>query len=148
MPPQNEKYEYLEHTADAKFRAFGRSLEETFENAALAMFNVIIDTGKVSGEIAKEVHVSSPDLEYLLVDWLSELLFLFEVDEIIFWKFQVLEIKEKGEDGEYSLSGLAFGEPSNPEVHPFETEIKAVTYNQLMLEKKDDGWVAQVVVDL
>ncbi|MDD3041515.1 MAG: archease [Methanosarcinaceae archaeon] len=146
MPPQNEKYEYLEHIADAKFRAFGKSLEETFENAALAMFNIIIDTGKVSGEIAKEVHVSSQDPENLLVDWLSELLFLFEVDEIIFWKFRVLEIKE--ENGEYSLSGLAFGENSNPEVHPFETEIKAVTYNQLMLEKTDDGWIAQVVVDL
>lgn len=146
MPPQNEQYEYLDHTADAKFRAFGNTMEEAFENAALAMFNVMIDTGKVSGETAKEVHVSSPDLEELLVDWLSELLYLFEVDEIIFWKFQVREIKE--EEGEYSLSGLAFGETFNPEIHPFETEIKAVTYNQLMLEKMDERWIAQVVVDI
>lgn len=62
------------------------------------MFNVIIDTEKVSGE-TEEVLLTSPDLESLLVDWLSELLYLFEVDEVVFWKFQVEEIRE--EEGEY-----------------------------------------------
>ncbi|MDD2439242.1 MAG: archease [Methanosarcinaceae archaeon] len=146
MPSKNEQYEYLEHTADAKFRAYGKSLEETFENAALAMFNVMIDTEKVSGEKATKVRVSSPDLENLLVDWLSELLFLFEVEATIFWKFKVLEIKK--EEGKYFLSGQAFGEAFNPEIHPFETEIKAVTYNQLLLEKTENGWLAQLVVDI
>lgn len=146
MPSQRKKYEYLEHTADIKFRAYGDTLEEVFENSALAMFNVIIDTGKVSGETAREVFLTSPDLESLLVDWLSELLYLFEVDEIVFWKFQVEEIKE--EEGEYSIKALASGEKYYPESHPFETEIKAVTYNQLELEKNAGGWKAQVVVDI
>ncbi|AKB80344.1 Archease [Methanosarcina horonobensis HB-1 = JCM 15518] len=146
MPSQGKKYEYLEHTADIKFLAYGDTLEEVFENAALAMFNVIIDTGKVSGETAREVSLISPDMESLLVDWLSELLYLFEVDEIVFWKFQVKEIKE--ENGEYSIKALASGEEYYPESHPFETEIKAVTYNQLELEKTAEGWKAQVVVDI
>lgn len=110
------------------------------------MFNVIIDTGKVSGETAREVCLTSPDLESLLVDWLSELLYLFEVDEIVFWKFRVEEIRE--EEGEYSIKAVASGEQYYPESHPFETEIKAVTYNQLELEKTADGWKAQVVVDI
>lgn len=145
MPSQGKKYEYLEHTADIKFLAYGNTLEEVFENAALAMFNVIIDTGKVSGETAREVSLTSPDLESLLVDWLSELLYLFEVDEIVFWKFRVEEIREEGEG---SIKAVAFGEQYYPESHPFETEIKAVTYNQLELEKTVDGWKAQVVVDI
>ncbi|HII81597.1 MAG TPA: archease [Methanosarcina sp.] len=146
MPSQRKKYEYLEHTADIKFQAYGDTLEEVFENAALAMFNVIIDTEKVSGETEREVILTSPDLESLLVDWLSELLYLFEVDEIVFWKFRVKEIKE--EKGEYSIKALASGENYYPESHPFETEIKAVTYNQLELEKNTGGWKAQVVVDI
>lgn len=146
MPSQRKKYEYLEHTADIKFLAYGGTLEEVFENAALAMFNVIIDTGKVSGETSREVFLTSHDLEFLLVDWLSELLYLFEVDEIIFWKFRVEEIRE--EEGEYSIKALAFGEKYYPESHPFETEIKAVTYNQLELEKIAECWKAQVVVDI
>lgn len=146
MPSQGKKYEYLEHTADIKFLAYGDTLEEVFENAALAMFNVIIDTTKVSGEMAREISLTSPDLESLLVDWLSELLYLFEVDEIVFWKFRVEEIREV--EGEYSIKALASGEEYYPESHPFETEIKAVTYNQLELEKTDEGWKAQVVVDI
>ena len=146
MPSQGKKYEYLEHTADVKFLAYGNTLEEVFENAALAMFNVIIDTEKVSGETAIDVFLKSPDLESLLVDWLSELLYLFEVDEIVFWKFRVEEIRK--EEGEYSIKSLASGEKYYPGSHPFETEIKAVTYNQLELEKTADGWKAQVVVDI
>ena len=146
MPSQQKQYEYLEHTADIKFLAYGNTLEEVFENAALAMFNVMIDTGKVSGETAREISLKSPDLEYLLVDWLSELLYLFEVDEIVFRKFQVKEIRDEG--NEYSITARASGEKFYPESHPFETEIKAVTYNQLEIEKTADGWKAQVVVDI
>ena len=146
MPSQQKQYEYLEHTADIKFLAYGKTLEEVFENAALAMFNVIIDTEKVSGEAAREVFLKSHNLEFLLVDWLSELLYLFEVDEIVFRKFQVKEIKEEG--SEYSINARVSGEEFHSENLPFETEIKAVTYNQLEIEKTADGWRAQVVVDI
>jgi SHS2 domain-containing protein len=146
MASQGKQYEYLEHTADIKFRAYGKTLEEAFENAALAMFNVIINTEKVSGDTAKEISLKSPDLESLLVDWLSELIYIFEVDEIIFREFQVENIKE--EDSEYSITARALGEKYYPESHPFETEIKAVTYNQLEIAKTADGWKAQIVVDI
>ena len=89
MQSQQKQYEYLEHTADVKFLAYGKTLEEVFENAALAMFNVMIDTGKISGGLIKNVYLKSPDLESLIVDWLSEHLYIFEVDEIVFSKFHV-----------------------------------------------------------
>lgn len=146
MPSQRKQYEYLEHTADAKFRAYGNTLEEVFENAALAMFNIMIDTSKVSGEMAKGICLNSPDLESLLVDWLSELLYIFEVDEVVFWKFRVEEIREV--EGEYSIKAQAFGERFERGSHPFETDIKAVTYNQLEVSKTEEGWEAQVVVDI
>ncbi len=61
MSSQGKEYEYLEHTADIKYLAYGKNLEEVFENAALAMFNVIIDTQQVSGETPREVFLKSPD---------------------------------------------------------------------------------------
>ena len=146
MPPQPKQYEYLEHTADAKFRAYGKTLEEVFENAALAMFNVMVDTEGVLLETSLEISLESPGLDTLLVDWLSELLFLFEVEETVFGKFRVKEIRK--ERGEYLLKALASGAKWDLESQLFKTEIKAVTYNQLELEMTPDGWVAQVVVDL
>lgn len=146
MSSQGKQYEYLDHTADIKFQAYGKTREEAFENAALAMFNVIIDTEKVSGDTTKEIFLKSPDLESLLVDWLSELLYLFEVDEIVFREFRVEKIEK--EKGEYSITAQALGEKYYPESHPFETEIKAVTYNQLEITKTADGWKAQIVVDI
>jgi len=146
MSSQGKQYKYLDHTADIKFQAYGKTREEVFENAALAMFNVIIDTEKVSGDTAREIFLKSPDLESLLVDWLSELLYLFEVDEIVFREFRVEKIRE--DKGEYSITAQALGEKYYLKSLPFETEIKAVTYNQLEITKTADGWKAQVVVDI
>ncbi len=146
MQSQQKQYEYLEHTADVKFLAYGNTLEEVFENAALAMFNVMIDIGKISEDVEKNVFLKSQDLESLIVDWLSEHLYIFEVDQIIFSKFHVDRIRE--ENGEYSITSRASGEKYYPSSHPFETEIKAVTYNQLKIERIADGWRAQVVLDI
>ena len=145
MPMPTKGYEYLEHTADAKFRAYGTTLEEAFQNAAVAMFNVMIDTGTISDEVSEKIELTSADLDGLLVDWLSELLYLFEVEQVVFGKFKIDCITEN--NGEYSLSANAFGEPLDLTRHKFDTEVKAVTYNELKVEETMDGWVVQVVVD-
>ena len=145
MPMPTKGYEYLEHTADAKFRAYGTTLEEAFQNAAVAMLNVMIDTSMISDEISEKIELTSEDLDGLLVDWLSELLYLFEVEQVVFGKFKIDGIKEK--DGNYSLSALAYGEHLDLSRHNFDTEVKAVTYNSLKVEEMTDGWVVQIVVD-
>ena len=146
-----EPFEYLEHTADVKFRARGRSLEETFENAALAMLGAMIDPATVKAEETWTVDIESDSLETLLYEWLSEVLYLFEVELAVFSRFEVaLERCE----GSWRLSGQIGGERVDLERHFFETEVKAVTLHQFEI-KKEEGeeggeeiWTAQVVLDV
>ena len=141
----NMGFEYLEHTADAKFRAYGKSLEQAFENAALAMLNVMVDTDSVTNRSSVEVELSSPELDALLFDWLSEILFLFEVEEMVFGSVQVKELNI-GED-ECSISGILYGETIDHSIHVFDTEVKAATYNDMKIENTDGGWMIQATVD-
>lgn len=138
-------FEYLEHTADAKFRAYGKSLGEAFENAALAMLNVMVDTGSVKNTLSVDVKLAANDLDSLLFDWLSEILFVFEVDEMVFGRIKVNELNVG--DEECSLSATLFGETIDHSVHVFNTEVKAATYNDMKIEQGDDGWMIQATVD-
>ncbi|MDG6242798.1 MAG: archease [Methanolobus sp.] len=138
-------FEYLDHTADAKFRAYGKSLAEAFENAALAMLNVMVDTGSVNTISSIEVELSSPDTESLLFDWLSEILFVFEVEEMVFGRVRVNELIVG--DDECSLQATLFGEAIDLSVHVFDTEVKAATYNDMKIENVDGGWMLQATVD-
>ncbi len=141
----SEKYEYLEHTADARFRAHGETIEEAFENAAEAMFNVMIDTSDVPCRTSIPIEVEANDLDMLVVEWLSDLLYHFEVDFIVFSKFVVIGITNL--DGVYSLSATACGESIDLDKHTFETEVKAVTYNNLSVMQSEGKTTVQVTVD-
>jgi SHS2 domain-containing protein len=145
-----EPFEYLEHTADVKFRARGRSLEVAFENAALAMLGAMVDPSTVKLEETWTVEMESECLEDLLYQWLSEILYLFEVELAVFSKFEVA--LEEAEDG-WRLSGRIGGERVDPKRHFFETEVKAVTLHQFEIKKEageggDEIWTAQVVLDV
>ncbi|MCD4843494.1 MAG: archease [Methanosarcinales archaeon] len=138
-------YEYLPHIADVRFKAYGSTLEHVFEQAALAMFNVIIDTSVLKPLKTVGISVESTGLDDLLYDYLSELLYLFEVESIIFGHFTVnsINMTNKG----YTLSGQASGEITDLKKHCFDCEVKAVTYHQLKIEKIDGGYCAHVIVD-
>ena len=140
------KYEFLYHIADAKFRAFGLTLEEAFENAALALFNVMIDTSNLKASEKRNIELISPDIKMLLVDWLSELLYMFEVNEIIFFEFRIEKIEKTCEG--FSLKGIASGVPIDLSNHKFDTQVKAVTLHELEVEQDETGrFRIQVVVD-
>ena len=138
-------YEYLPHPADVRFRAYGSTLEGVFEQAANAMFHVIIDTTTLNPERSVDIKLESRGLENLLYDYLSELLYLFEVEEIVFGQFRVDSIEKA--DGSYILHGQASGENIDLERHSFETEVKAITYHQLEITKEKGGYSAHVIVD-
>ena len=138
-------YEYLPHPADVRFRAYGATLEEVFEQAAHAMFGVIIHTSTLEPKRSVEIELESEGLENLLYDYLSELLYLFEVEEIVFGQFRVDSIEKA--DGSYILHGQASGENLDLERHSFETEVKAVTYHLLKVTKEKGGYSAHVIVD-
>ena len=141
---QSKKFEFFEVTADVGYKSYGKTLDEAFENAALAMFEVITDTSKVEPEIERKIEVESEDECALLYDWLSEFLVLLDVDYLVFSKFEVKI--EKKEDG-FSLKGTAWGEEFNPEIHESRAEVKAVTYH-LMDVKQDNGVMVQVILDI
>ncbi|MFC1728339.1 archease [Nanoarchaeota archaeon] len=138
------KFKFLEHTADAKFQAFGKTLEEAFSNAALAMFNVITDTEDVMTSITKKIVVESENKEALLYDFLSELLIL--LDSVPFLLHAVDSIKiEKNK--KYKLTAVVVG-ADNITSYPINTDIKAVTYSEMFIKEEDAGVTIQVVVDI
>lgn len=145
MPAEPKKYEYLDHTADAKFLAYGKTLEEAFGNAALAMFNVMIDTDTVSNTISQDIGLTAEDLDGLLFDWLSEFLFLMDAENLIFGDFRVHSIKQEG--GQFHLNATVYGEAIDLSRHVFDTEVKAATYNNMQVQQLADGWVLQATVD-
>ncbi|KQC12345.1 MAG: archease [Methanothrix sp.] len=145
-----EPFTYLEHTGDVKFRAHGRDLGETFENAALAMLGAMIDPATVGAEETWTVEIEAESLENLLYEWLSEILYLFEVELAVFSKF-VVAVEEGGEV--WRLFGRIGGERVDPTRHFFETEVKAVTLHQFEIRKEEGKggekiWTAQVVLDV
>lgn len=105
-----KKYEYFDVTADIGFKAYGNTLDEAFENAGLAIFNIISDTSNISSYVGKVFEITSEDEVSLLYDYLEELLFYHEVDFMLFSKFEV-EIEKVGED--FHLKARIMGEPIN-----------------------------------
>ena len=139
-----KKYEVLEHTADVAIRAYGKDLNEAFENAACGMFDIITDINRVNAVGEYKVVLESLDLEQLLVDWLSELLFIHTVKHVMFSKFGVT-MEEK--EGRWRLEGIARGESYDEKKHPYHTEVKAVTHHILKIEKAN-GYKIQVLFDI
>ena len=138
-------YEYVELGGDASFIARGRNLNELFRQAALAMYEIMVDVKKVDKVEEITLELRSPDLSLLLHDWLSELLYITDTKALVFSDFTVDITKE---DSEYFLRGKALGEKLNLLKHNPKTEIKAVTYHLLRIQKSEDFWEGIVVLDL
>ena len=139
-----KKYEYFDVTADIGFKAYGNDLNEAFENAGLAIFNIISDTSNVDSSIVKSFEITSEDEVSLLYDYLEELLFYHEVDFMLFCDFDV-EIKRIGDA--FNLKAKIKGESINWDKHERKTEIKAITFH-MMDVKKTSHYELQAIVDL
>lgn len=136
-------FEYLEHTADVKFRAYGATIEEMLANAASAMFNAMMDTSTVQVKESWKVEIEADDLERLAYDWLSEIVFLFETEGAVFSKFDVKVSQEE----KWKLDASIGGERMDPKRHAFDSEVKAVTLHEFLV-KKNEIWCLQAVVDV
>jgi len=136
------KYEIIEHTADVGIRAWGTTLAESFENAAKGMFAIITNNSKIDKIGEYEIVLDAGDAEQLLVDWLSELLFLNSAQNLVFGAFKV-EL-----DNNYRhLHAIVGGEKYNRKKHGYGTEIKAITYHMLKVEKKPP-YTVEVLFDI
>lgn len=135
------KYKFIDDlTSDVMFEAYGKDLKELFENAALALFEIICQRKKVSAKKRKEVEVKAESIEDLMFNWLQELIALVDTDQMFFSKFKIIEISDK------HLRAECFGEPATPEKG--ETVVKSLTYYGFKLEKTKSGYKVRVSCDI
>jgi SHS2 domain-containing protein len=140
---QMKPFEYLEHTADIKFRAYGHSPEEMLTNAAAALFKSMVDPATVRNLETWKVTLEDPELEHLAYKWLSEIVFLFETESAVFASFAV----SLSQNGDWKLEGEIGGERIDLKRHSFENEVKAITLHQFQI-KKNEVWCIQVILDV
>jgi SHS2 domain-containing protein len=137
-----EPFRILEHPADIGFEAFGSTREEVFANAAQALFHLIVDPDSVEPRTELAVQVEGADPSSLLVNWLSELLYLNDAEGWLFSEFELERLADR------SLVARVRGEKFDRPRHRAKLQVKAITYHQLELEKTADGWHARVYVDI
>ena len=140
------KFEFLEHTADVLIAAHGQMLEEAFENAALAMFEVMTDTTKIDTVQEDTIEVEAEDEYALLYSWLEALLVKFEIKGMLFSKFKIDRIQDTP-DG-YKLQASVWGEKFNAEKHPQKVAVKAVTYHRMEIIKEHDQITLEFILDI
>ncbi|MEM1507372.1 MAG: archease [Candidatus Bathyarchaeia archaeon] len=143
---RKERFEFLEHTADVYIAAYGKNLHEAFENAALAMFETMTDTKDVKCEIEESVEVEGEDKQSLLYNWLEDLLVRFEVENMLYSRFNIIKIEKT--DGGFRLSAKICGEPFNPERHKQKVGIKAVTYHRMEIIEDPKEVTVRFILDI
>jgi SHS2 domain-containing protein len=134
--------EFLDHTADAGILVQAADLKELFARAAWGMFSLVTDLDTIRLVERSRIRIEASDRPALMVNWLSELNYRHVTEHRLFGKFVIVEICEK------RLSAEVHGERFDPSRHKVFTEIKAVTFHDLRLERDDQGWKAQIIFDL
>ena len=135
-------WEHFSHGSDIGVRGFGASVEEAFEQAAVALTAVVADVSRIRESETVEVRCNAPDLELLLVSWLNAVIYEMAVRTMLFRKFRVVM-------SGCSLTGTLVGEKVDPERHRVAVETKGATVTALRVHREQDGqWLAQCVVDV
>jgi SHS2 domain-containing protein len=140
------KFEFLEHTADVYVAAHGVNLAEAFENAALAMFEVMTDTAKVTATEEDSVVVEAEDEYALLYSWLEALLVKFEVNRMLYSKFKISNLEETA-DG-FKLTATVWGEKFDAAKHTQRVAVKAVTYHRMEIIKTLGKVTLEFILDI
>jgi SHS2 domain-containing protein len=133
------KYKFLAHTADAKFIAFGKTKEEAFENSALALKETMCGKLKIKDNKKRKIFVNGKDDEARLYLFLEEILFLLEAEKFMIAKAKV---KIKGNKIEAVISG------DDAKNYHFTNKVKAITYNEMTIEKEKGKWKIRAVLDV
>jgi SHS2 domain-containing protein len=136
-----KRFDVVDHTADAGIVSYGRDLREAFANAAHGMFSLIAEAPEGTEDFSRQVDIQSPDREALLVDWLNELIFIFEMDHAILSSFEVDDISEN------RLRARVGGQRIDPARHRLKTEVKAATYHSLRIDE-GNGFTIRVILDM
>jgi SHS2 domain-containing protein len=134
-------FETFEHTADLGLRVRAKSFENLLEDAGRGLFSIFTNLKQIRCLQERTYRVAGDAADYLLFDWLNELLYTFESERMLLAEFHVA----LDADG---LRATARGEPMDLARHRMEHEVKAITYHGLRVEEDADGWLAEVIVDI
>ena len=146
MSSSEKGFKVLDHMADEYLMAYGSSIEEAFESAALAMFEVMTDTGIVEPKVEEVLKLEAGDEIGLLYSWLECLLIKFDGEGKLYSRFKVHKIIEINHG--FSLEASIWGEDYNSEKHCSKTDIKAVTYYMMEILKEQDKVTVKFVLDI
>ena len=139
-------YNILDHTADVKIEVFARTLEEAFEVAGQALVETMTELSKVEVKEKRSISVIGEDLYALLYEWLEALIVLFDAEGLIFSHFTVYKIEQR--TNEWHLTGEVRGEAFDIDRHPQGTEVKAITYAEMEIQKEESHIRLQFVLDI
>ncbi len=134
-------FEVIDHTADVGIRAYGENMSQAFANAAGALFSLIAELDSIEEFLHRDIELIATDQESLLVEWLNELIYLFDTENIIFRRFDITGLTDT------RLRARGFGEMVDSSKHRLKTGVKAATYHMLRVEK-NDGCQVQVLFDI
>ena|SRR3989344_2415039 len=139
------KYKFFDHTADVLFESYGKDLNELFTNSALALQEIQVELKTVSPKTKKSFKLENTAVDMLLFNFLQELVYLKDADEIVFSKFKV-NIKQT--KAAYSLTAICWGEKISLKKHTLNVDAKAITLHQFEVKKVKSKWTARVIVDI
>ena len=134
-------FEIVDHIADVGIIAYGADISQAFANAARALFSLITELDDVAEVLYRDTELTAADEESLLVEWLNELIFLFDVENIIFKRFDITQLNNT------QLKARSYGEKVDSAKHKLKTGVKAATYHMLKISK-GDGCKVQVLFDI
>ncbi len=143
---ERTRFEFLEHTADAYIAAYGTNLAEAFENAALAMFEVMTDVKEVSPNAEDSVKVWAEDEKALLYSWLEALLVKFDTKAVMYSKFRIFSL-DKSSDG-LELKAKVWGESFDPRKHVQKVGVKAITYHRMEIINENGKVTLKFILDI
>jgi SHS2 domain-containing protein len=135
-----KRFKLIEHTADTGLKAYGGTLAEAFANAAYGMFSIIAGLDDVEERVSRRVEVDGDDAESLLFEWLNSLLYYFDVETLLFKRFDMMDFDEK------HLAAECYGEPYDASRHSLKTWVKSATYHQLEVDRARNR--VQVIFDV
>ena len=137
----DKEFEIIDHTADVGIIAYGADIRQAFANAAKALFSLITELENVEEVLHRDIELTAPDQESLLVEWLNELIYLFDTENIILKRFDIIKLNNT------QLKARSYGEKVDKSKHKLKTGVKAATYHMLKVDR-DNVCQVQVLFDI
>lgn len=135
-------FQVIDHTADVGIIAYGTDMKQVFSNAAFALFSLITQPETIEEELQRKLELVAEHRDSLLVEWLNELIYLFDAEHLLFRRFDIDSLTSN------KLEATCYGERFNPLRHKLKLGVKAATYHMLKLDKRSNAYRAQVLFDI